>query len=349
MRRAGASLLLSLLLVPGCQPRAEGGEEDGEGASIPPPSAAAPTAPPAGTAYLRPEGSGAWPTGADSIAGTPWTHEDWRRFRAVLEDAERRGLDTLPLGDAIAEMGALFLGTPYVPRTLEVPGPERLVVNLRGLDCVTLVENVLALTRFHRLHGVAVLDDPPTARRRFEAALTELRYRDGRVAGYPSRLHYFSEWIEEGARRGRLQPVTPELGGESDPEPITFMTAHAEAYPQLADPQVLAEVRAHEARLGAGPARVYLPQDRIAEAAAGIRNGDVIAATSTLAGLDVAHTGIAYWKDGVLHLLHAPLVGSHVVLSERSLAERIRGIGSQDGILVARPLPTWFGGERMDR
>ena len=31
-----------------------------------------------------------------------------------------------------------FLGTPYVAHTLEVSDPERLVVNLRQLDCTTL-------------------------------------------------------------------------------------------------------------------------------------------------------------------------------------------------------------------
>jgi hypothetical protein len=72
--------------------------------------------------------------------------------------------------------------------------------------------------------------------------------------------------------------------------------------------------------------------------AAGIRDGDVIAATSTVAGLDVAHTGLALWVDGSLHLLHAPLVGDSVEISTVPLAERILSINGQDGILVARPM-----------
>jgi len=69
----------------------------------------------------------------------------------------------------------------------------------------------------------------------------------------------------------------------------------------------------------------------------GIQDGDVIAATSTVRGLDVAHTGIALRIDGVLHLMHAPLVGDSVQISPFSLAERVRRIGGQDGIIVARP------------
>ena len=80
--------------------------------------------------------------------------------------------------------------------------------------------------------------------------------------------------------------------------------------------------------------------------AAAIRTGDVIAATSTVPGLDVAHTGFAYWVGDELHLLHAPLVGSTVVLSERPLAQRIREISGQDGIMVSRPAEAWFSSPR---
>lgn len=333
-----AGVLAGLLLVTACGAAPEGGAP-GEGSPADVPAAVTQQS-------VRPEATGAWPPGEDSIPGTPWTGHDWEIFQSTLRTAQEHRLDTLPLGDAIAEMAALFLGTPYVPQTLEVPGPERLVVNLRGLDCVTLVENVLALTRFHRVHGAALLDDPAAARRRYEADLAALRYRDGAPDGYASRLHYFSEWLARGEAAGRLEMVTAGLGGVPDPEPVSFMTTHREAYRQLGDASVLEAMAGVEARLAAAGPRTYLPEDAIAEAAPGIRNGDLIAATSTLAGLDVAHTGFAYWVDGALHLLHAPLVGSTVVLSERPLAQRILEIGTQDGIVVARPRADWFRGGR---
>ena len=80
-----------------------------------------------------------------------------------------------------------------------------------------------------------------------------------------------------------------------------------------------------------------MPEERLAAVAPSIRDGDIIAATSTVAGLDVAHTGLALWVDGTLRLLHAPLVGDSVQISEESLPQRIRRIRGQDGILVARP------------
>ena len=117
---------------------------------------------------------------------------------------------------------------------------------------------------------------------------------------------------------------------------LSFMSAHPTAYRQMADSGVPDAIRAIEQRLNAAPARWYIPEHRIAEIAGRIQDGDLIAATSTLPGLDVAHTGIALWQGGRLHLLHAPLVGKAVEISVLPLAQRIVGQKTQDGIMVAR-------------
>ena len=337
--RRGAALLLGVVALAACGDRDADAMEASEGEDVAAtPAAAREEAPDA----VRPEATEAWPAASDSIPGTPWTRQDWEIFQRTIRTAAEEGLDTLPLGEAVAAMGRLFLGSPYVPRTLEVPGPERLVVNLRGLDCVTFVENALALTRFSRMHGPQALDDPARARNLYEADLATLRYRDGTPDGYASRIHYFSEWLQRNDRDGRLRLLDDLPGAAEDGEPIDFMSTHAEAYDQLSDAAELARIREVEASLNDRSPRSWIPEGHIPEAASGIRTGDVIAATSTVRGLDVAHTGIAVWVDGRLHLLHAPLVGSTVVLSERPLADRIQGIGSQDGIMVARPGGAWW-------
>ena len=266
-----------------------------------------------------------------------WVARDWEIFHSKVRWAASEGLDTLPVGPAVARLAVSFVGTRYTPGTLEAEGPESLVINFREMDCVTFVENMLALTRFVRGGGAGLLDDPHAARARYEELLTALRYRDGRIDGYPSRLHYFSEWLSDNDRRGQVRAITDTLDPEIDAGPITFMSEHPEAYRQLADPEVLAAIRATEARLNANGGRAYVPEDRIAAIADRIEDGDVIAATSTVEGLDVAHTGIAVRVEGRLHLVHAPLVGRSVEVSERPLADRILAIPSQDGIMVARP------------
>lgn len=51
------------------------------------------------------------------------------------------------MGSYMVFFGRQLRGVPYVAKTLEVNREERLVVNLRQLDCTTYVETVLALSR----------------------------------------------------------------------------------------------------------------------------------------------------------------------------------------------------------
>lgn len=278
--------------------------------------------------------------GTRPAEGTP---RDWEIVRAQLGWARSQGLDTLPdFGDVVATLGERFVGTTYTPHTLEVPGPERLVINLEALDCVTFVENVLALSRIVRGKPPGLLDDDPLFRAAYRDELVGIRYRGGVLAGYASRLHYFSEWISDAQAKGIVEDVSKQLGGKADDSPVNFMSTHPDAYRQLQDPAVAEEIAAAEERLRPVE-RFFLPAEEIDAKAHLIRTGDIIAATSTVPGLDVAHTGIAVWRDGKLRLLHAPLVGSHVQLSDESIAERIRRIGGQDGIMVARPLDPRLG------
>lgn len=249
-------------------------------------------------------------------------------FAATMARARNERVDTLPIGDVMAEVGSWFVGRPYTPGTLEADGAEHLVINLREFDCVTFVESVLAMARLIR-SGRADYNS-------FRNELQRIRYRSGELNEYPSRLHYFSEWISDNEAKGIVSNRTRELGGVLDREPIAFMTQHRKSYRQLADERYFASIREMESRLTGQP-RWMVSEGRIDEIASGIRNGDVIAATSSVKGLDVAHTGIAVWVSGKLHLMHAPLVGDSVEISEKPLAERIVSIERQDGIMIARP------------
>ena len=266
------------------------------------------------------------------------TERDWAIARGTVAWARELGLDILPIGEVVATLGTTFVGTPYQPGTLEIPGPERLVVNLRTFDCVTLVEHVLVLARLTVAANAELLENEASFRDRYRAELTRGRYRDGVLSGYPSRLHYFSEWIRDADAKGLARSLSEELGGIEDLRPIGFMGANPESYRQLGeDPLVLEAIREMEARVTEA-SRFYIPQDQIADREGRIQDGDVIAAVSSLEGLDIAHTGIALWQGDRLHLLHAPLVGDSVEISMRPLAERIQGFSAQVGIMVARPL-----------
>lgn len=265
------------------------------------------------------------------------TEEDWQIFRSKVSWAWEQGLDTVPMGEAMVKIALTFVGDPYVPGTLELDGPEDVVVNLEAFDCVTLVENVLALARVTRLYGPEILDSDDRMRSVYRGALREIRYRGARVDGYPSRLHYFSDWISDNESKGLIREITKAMGGEEYYQAIDYMTTHSDSYPQLADPRNLRAVADTEAFLSGQPL-FRLPEGDILERASGIQDGDIIAATSTVDGLDVAHTGLAYWQGSALHLLHAPLVGEVVEVSDLPLGERILRLQGQDGIRVVRPV-----------
>lgn len=265
------------------------------------------------------------------------TDDDWRILRQKAGQAWERGWDTIAMGASMERLGRTFIGTAYAAGTLELAGEEAVVVNLQELDCVTFVENVLALAWFIREADPTILDSDEETRTLFRRILARIRYRDGRVDGYSSRLHYFSDWIQDNEARGIVREVTPELGGVEDDRGLDFMSSHPEAYRQLSDPVALEAIRERERYLGR-LTRFRIPEEEIPNWVGRIQDGDIIAMTSSLQGLDVAHTGLAVWQDDALHLLHAPLVGDSVQLSDLPLADRVLRLETQDGIRVIRPL-----------
>lgn len=78
---------------------------------------------------------------------------------------------------------------------------------------------------------------------------------------------------------------------------------------------------------------------KIAENEHLIKSGDIIALATSINGLDITHTGIATReKDGRIHLLHASTGSMEVEVSKLPLADYLKGIKSNTGIMVARPL-----------
>ncbi|MDP2526577.1 N-acetylmuramoyl-L-alanine amidase-like domain-containing protein [Maribacter dokdonensis] len=234
------------------------------------------------------------------------------------------------IGATMVSVGKTFMKTPYVAKTLEIGDTETLVVNLQGLDCTTFVENVLAFSLLLRQQEMS-----------FDAYLKNLeiiRYKDGDLDGYASRLHYFSEWIANNAEKGLLKDITGEIGGAAITKDINFMSTHRDLYPFLADDVNFSKIIASENYLN-NQAICVLAQDDIAANEHLIQTGDIIALATSINGLDVTHTGIATReKDGRIHLLHASTGSMEVEVSKKPLADYLKGIKSNTGIMVARPL-----------
>ena len=231
--------------------------------------------------------------------------------------------------NSMVPIGKTFLGTPYVEKTLEIGEKETLVVNLSGLDCTTFVENVLAFSLLVKENKSSFHD--------FVSTLKTIRYRNGLLNGYSSRLHYFTDWIRNNNEKGLVVDVTPDLGGVDVQKSINFMGTHRELYPFLTDNDNFNTMLEVEAEL-AKETLCVLPQDEIEAVEDKLQNGDIIALATSIKGLDVTHTGIAIRQpNGRIHLLHASISGA-VKITEEPLVDYLKKIKSNTGIIVARPL-----------
>lgn len=226
-----------------------------------------------------------------------------------------------------------FLGRPYVAHTLEIFDDERLVINTRQLDCTTLVESVAALTMCANAGKFTFAD--------YKAALRALRYRGGVQNGYTSRLHYFSDWIEDktGMRLvGEIQAPNPPFTALQRLN-IYYMSTHPKAYKALAaDAGLVPVIRKQEHRL-TGRTYRYIPKTAVRNTKlmrATVKDGDIIAITCNKKGLDIAHLGYAVWRKDGLHLLNASMIHGKVVEEPMTLREYLSRHPSHTGIRIIR-------------
>ena len=229
----------------------------------------------------------------------------------------------------------LFMGRPYVAHTLEVNDEERLVTNTRQLDCTTLVENVTALT-------LCVYRNLYTWRD-FQNALVEMRYRGGILNGYTSRLHYFSDWIDDNTAMAivsEVQSPTPPFTATQTLD-VHYMSQHPQAYKALkAHPQMVSDIKAQEDALTGRQYR-YIPKTEVGNTRAmrsAVRDGDIIAITCSKPGLDIAHLGFAVWREDGLHLLNASQLHKRVVEEPMTIGQYLSKHPSHTGIRIIRIL-----------
>ena len=226
-----------------------------------------------------------------------------------------------------------FLGVPYVAHTLEVNDMESLVVNTRELDCTTLVENVTALTLCTQRGETSFAD--------FKKMLTLLRYRHGNIQGYPSRLHYFTEWILDNQSKGLVKEIQRQKIPFTAIQTVrtNYMSTHPSAYRALKnDPTLMADIKKMEKSL-TGLRFRYIPKSQVLNTKAmreAVHDGDIIAIITSKKGLDTSHLGFAVWQKDGLHLLNASMLHHQVVLEPMTLRQYLNQHPTFTGIRIVR-------------
>lgn len=259
--------------------------------------------------------------------------ESRERLESILHELSGKDFSKKSLNDLNIELGLKFLETAYVEKTLEIPGDEKIVINLMGLDCTTFLESVVTLSRLTSQNRFSFSD--------YEKELEFLRYRDGIKQSYPSRLHYFSEWIYENEKKGILKDITKEIGGTVYENKPTFMSSNPKFYPQLSNQGFVEELKKTETVIS-GRSYHYIPKEEIDLHESKIQSGDLIAITTSMNNLDIVHVGFAIQSQGRIHLLHASSGSMKVEISEKPLSDYLKGNKSQSGIMVCRLQARYF-------
>ena len=251
-------------------------------------------------------------------------------FFQIINRAKKERWASLSIGECMGNIGMLLVGTEYVAGTLEEEGPEICRVDLTGVDCVTLYENVLCISR--------ILKKSKTTYDDFMAELTYTRYRDGILSDYTARLHYTSDWIYDNEKKKVVRNITREIGGEEFLVKVSFMSKNPKHYRALKEFPEFIEIIAKREKEINRRKHWYIPQSKIKEAQKHLQTGDIIAVATAKKGLDYGHTGLVYRdKRGKIRFLHASLKTKKVFL-DKEFYKYIKSVKTHAGITVARPL-----------
>jgi len=229
----------------------------------------------------------------------------------------------------MVKVGSFFLETPYVAHTLET-GEEQLVINLREMDCTTFAENCLAISR--------TLKSDTHTFEQFCSELQFIRYRDGLIDAYPSRLHYFCDWIYNNQQKNLIADMSQEIAQTPFPKQINFMSTHPDSYRQLKESAPLVDLIAAQEKLISARLMFYVPETKVAELESKLMDGDIAGITTNIEGIAIQHVVILIRQEGRIHLMHASSKAEKVAVSDFTLEEYLLNSKSASGIMLARPL-----------
>lgn len=239
-----------------------------------------------------------------------------------------------------------MLGNPYVAHTLEHNKREKLVVNVRDLDCTTSTENIMALSICRKTNRLAFSD--------FCDVLMNIRYEkpyggedhEQRVA-YSHRNHYFTGWANSNIAQGYFEEIVAPAKIFSGVQRVSvnYMTANPQYYKMLNETPTTADsITAMEKRLS-DPKRntyKYIPKANLKntnteEFRDCIHEGDIVVILTDKAGLDTQHITMAHWGDDKqLHIMHASSLRKKVVFEPLTLYQYLMNQKSAIGVRILR-------------
>jgi hypothetical protein len=246
----------------------------------------------------------------------------------IFEQLAKAKLADLPLSptERFVAIARHFIDAPYEAGTLEINNSEKLVVNLRSFDCTTLIETCLALTHSAKMEKLTF--------EYFKSNLLNIRYRNGQIDDYASRLHYMTEWITDNERKGFVQNITCGLGADTIRKAINFMSNHPNSYKQLSGNKELIAAISNVEKIISLQSICYIPKEQFGLAAHRFKEGMIAIITTDIKGLDFVHAGILIEQKGELYLLHASSDKKKVVITDEPFYEYLSNNPRQTGAVI---------------
>jgi hypothetical protein len=262
-------------------------------------------------------------------AGPQYTRQDSLKAVQLMKNAASKPSGT----NLIIYIAEQLKGIPYVAHTLEPNNNERLIINLRQLDCTTFVEQVSALYLCVKEHKTTFAD--------YCKMLQKLRYEGGAEPHYTKRLHYYSSWIED----KKSMDICKEIQSPNPPFTkvqrlsLNWMTTHVNDYRMLKNnPSWVPQIRKMEQKMEGRQYR-YIPKEQIKNTRLlrnTIKDGDIIAIITNKKGLDTQHLGFALWHKDGLHLLNASSIHKKVIDEPMTLRTYLYKHPSMPGLRIIR-------------
>ncbi|MHA8052322.1 N-acetylmuramoyl-L-alanine amidase-like domain-containing protein [Aquirufa sp. OSTEICH-129A] len=213
-----------------------------------------------------------------------------------------------------------FIGKPYIANALSSENPEKIYFSLEDFDCVTFIENVMAL---YASKGQDSL---------FRKHLIYWRYSDPKDIRFETRNHYFTSAMEQ-LIRDRMVIRIPSSETLEIKKTFTFLSKYYQNKQKNISIAALEQVEAQLRISSFG----YIPSAKVKNILSGIKEGDIISFVSKRNDLDVQHTGFLTFRKGNWHLLHASQKQKKVCISDKNLVDYLKSHPSFLGIQLFRP------------
>jgi hypothetical protein len=218
----------------------------------------------------------------------------------------------------LTRVGLQFIGKPYRANALSSSNPEELVADLTSFDCVTFIENSLALVH-------AAGDESG-----YRTALVHFRYAGDSVQ-YEKRYHYFSDAMRQlGYPLLGTQDMLQKL-----PKSFSFLSNYlaSKKHGQIN----LALLRSRESELAKSDF-YFTPNALVDRLLPLLESGDLVGLVSKNPAIDFLHTGMVYRKDGKVYLLHASQEFKRVMVSKQTLGDYLKMHRQFIGVSAFRPI-----------